>query len=201
MKILEEEHSGKCFSGRCVFARCKDALFALVLFTLLFHLIYGWLLNLKAIHLVTLQLPANMLHYVLFICIIITCWIWYCPCRQSWPDFVRSLSLLRPAHLFDHKHLLSPVHFSYLILYLLFPRLFWCSSSSTIALFKFQSLRYHIFIFFPQNMTIPRILHLLQPSFLDSFMPYMSINYMYHHVAIAVLPILALCWGMINCGQ
>ena len=46
-------------------------------------------------------------------------------------------------------------HQSIFLISLLFPRLFWCSSSFTIALFKFQSLYYHIFIFFPQNMTVP----------------------------------------------
>ena len=45
--------------------------------------------------------------------------------------------------------------FLHLILYLLFPRLFRSSSSSTTTHFKFQSLHYHIFIFFPQNMTVP----------------------------------------------
>ena len=44
--------------------------------------------------------------------------------------------------------------FIHLILYLLFPRFFWSSSSSTTAHFNFQSLHYHIFIFFPQNMTV-----------------------------------------------
>ena len=36
-----------------------------------------------------------------------------------------------------------------------FPRMFRSSSSSTTTHFKFQSLHYHIFIFFPQNMTVP----------------------------------------------
>ena len=43
--------------------------------------------------------------------------------------------------------------FLHLILYLLSPCLF--RSSSTTTHFKFQSLHYHIFIFFPQNMTVP----------------------------------------------
>ena len=81
----------------------------------------------------------------------ITCWIRYFPRRQSWPDFVWLLSLLFLAISFDHMHPLSPVHFS--------------SSHSLPAFstfvsvflflyyhhFKFQSLHYHIFIFFPQN--------------------------------------------------
>ena len=37
----------------------------------------------------------------------------------------------------------------------LFPRLFRSSSSSTTAHFKVQSVHYHIFIIFPQNMTVP----------------------------------------------
>ena len=57
------------------------------------------------------------------------------------------------AILFDRMHPLSPVHF-HLILYLLFPHLFRSSSSSTTTHFKFQSLHYHIFIYFPQSMTV-----------------------------------------------
>ena len=45
--------------------------------------------------------------------------------------------------------------FLHLILYLLFPRLFPSSSSATTAHFKFQSLHYHILVFFPKNMTVP----------------------------------------------
>ena len=83
----------------------------------------------------------------------ITCRIWYCPRRQSWPDFVWSLSLPRLAISFNHMHPLPQSIFLHLILYLLFPCLF--QSSSTTTHFKFQSLHYHIFIFFLQNMIIP----------------------------------------------
>ena len=80
--------------------------------------------------------------------------------------------------------------FLHLILYLLFPRLFQPSSSSfTTAHFKFQSLRYHILIFFPQNIPFlnqssihsskPYHLILLALAILskDSFMPNMPINF------------------------
>ena len=50
--------------------------------------------------------------------------------------------------IFSHQSI-----FLYFILHLLFPRFF--QSSSTTTHFKFQSLHYHIFIFFPQNMTVP----------------------------------------------
>ena len=66
--------------------------------------------------------------------------------------------------------------FLHLILYLLFPRLFRSSSSSTTTHFKFQSLHYHIFIFFPQNMTVPPYTACLAILSKDSFMPNMSIN-------------------------
>ena len=49
--------------------------------------------------------------------------------------------------------LFSQSIFLHLILYFFFPRLF--RSSSTTTHFKFQSLHYHIFIFFPQNITLP----------------------------------------------
>ena len=41
------------------------------------------------------------------------------------------------------------------ILYLIFSGLFRSSSYSPTAHFKFQSLHYHIFNFFPQNMNVP----------------------------------------------
>ena len=53
-------------------------------------------------------------------------------------------------YLFFHQSI-----FFHLILYLLFPSLFWSFSSSITVHFKFQSLHYHIFIFFPQNMIVP----------------------------------------------
>ena len=48
--------------------------------------------------------------------------------------------------------------FLHLILYLLFPRLFRSSSSSTTTHFKFQSLHYHIFISFLKTWPYHRIL-------------------------------------------
>ena len=61
-------------------------------------------------------------------------------------------SLPRLAVSLDHMHLLSPVLFYHFGLYLLFPRLFRFSFSSTTAHFKCQSLHYHIYIFFPQKL-------------------------------------------------
>ena len=75
------------------------------------------------------------------------------PRRRSFRDFVWSLSLLRIAILFDQCILFHQSIFLHLILHVLFPRLF--RSSSTTTYFKFQSLHYHIFVFFPQNMTVP----------------------------------------------
>ena len=66
--------------------------------------------------------------------------------------------------------------FLHLILYLLFPRLFRSSSSSTTTYFQFQSLDYHIFIFFPQNMTVSRILLASAILSEDFVMPNMSIS-------------------------
>ena len=87
--------------------------------------------------------------------------------RRSWPAFVWSLSLPRLAILFHNTHPLSPVHFSsshFLLAFSTFVSVFLFLYSTT-AYFKFQSLHYHVFIFFPylttnhrtlpQNMTVP----------------------------------------------
>ena len=56
--------------------------------------------------------PRSINLYVFVI--IITCWIRYSPHRESWSDFLWSLSLSRLAILFDHMHPLSPSPFFFI---------------------------------------------------------------------------------------
>ena len=79
--------------------------------------------------------------------IIISFWIRYCPYR-------RSLSLPRLAICSITCILFHQSIFLYSITYMLFLRLLWSSSFSTTTHIKFQSLHYHIFIFFPQYVTV-----------------------------------------------
>ena len=79
-----------------------------------------------------------------------------------------------PCHVVRSNASFFTSHFSSPILYLLFPCLF--RSSSTTTHFNFKAFLYHIFIFFPQNMTVPPYILALAILSKDCFMPSMSIN-------------------------
>ena len=109
----------------------------------------------KSLQRVNFTLKFNHLIFAAFIIIIISFWIRCCSRQLSWPDFLWSLSLPRFSILFHHMHTVSPIHFSSLHSLLVFFHVFLVFSSSTTTQFKLQCHHYYIFIFFPQNMTVP----------------------------------------------